>query len=686
MSADNARVIIAPRVSLKASLRAVFAVATTTVVLFTSGCSNMYSPSVDNTPAMGAAIQGKVHGGQSPISGSAIQLVVAGSTGYGSAGTNLLMTPVTSGADGSFTITNDYTCPTPGSLVYLTASGGNPGVGSNNSAIMLTAPLGACGSLTGGTFIIVNEVTTAATAVALGQFFTPTFGSSSTDSFGTSSTNSVGLTNAFATAINLVNTATGSAVATATLNGTGTGAGLTITATPESAKLNTIANVLAACVNSDGGGSSPCATTLFPDVTSTGGTAPTDTLQAAVYMSLNPSSNNAGGSTANLTALYGLQTATAPFVGVSTQPTDWTVGILYQGSSALSQSQNIAADAAGNIWVATSQSGASALVEFSPTGTPMLSSALSTTTVNGGSSVSLTSSSPRNVAIDTNGNVWVTASSGSGAVFEYNPNTAAATAFKFQASYGVTIDGNNNVFISDQSASVGTTGNSFIEFLNGNMDPSTEIEYPADEAVIQPEYLAADTSGNVWASSGSASGTNAVLLSGINTSGCTAFPCSSATGLVSSYTTLTAGPINGPWAFAAAPAGGAWLANATGNLLTNFAAGGASAQNFGSASSLNAPRFPAMDGAGNIWVGNRGTAAISEFAGNGTVLSPGTGYAHSGLASANQVTLDPSGNVWVANNSTSTNANSIFEIVGSGAPTVTPIALSLKNSKVGQKP
>jgi hypothetical protein len=101
------------------------------------------------------------------------------------------MTPVTSAADGSFTITNDYTCPTPGSLVYLTASGGNPGVGSNNSAIMLAAALGPCGSLTSGTFISINEVTTAAAAVALGQFFTPTFGSSSADSIGTSSTNAL---------------------------------------------------------------------------------------------------------------------------------------------------------------------------------------------------------------------------------------------------------------------------------------------------------------------------------------------------------------------------------------------------------------------------------------------------------------------------------------------------------------
>ncbi len=323
--------MITSRASLKASLPVSLAVAIAAAVVFTSGCSNMNMMSApSNTPVMGATIQGKVHGGQSPIKGSTIGLFVAGSSGYGSSGgANLLSTPVTSGPDGSFSISNDYPC-TAGQLVYLTATGGDPGVGSSNSSIVLAAPLGDCSLLSSSTFISVNEVTTAATAIALGQFFTTTFGSSSTDRIGTSASNPAGLTNAFATVNNLVNIATGAAVTSATLNGTGTGNGLSITATPESAKLNTIANLLAACVNSDGGGSSPCQTTLFPDVTPTAGTVPTDTLQAAVYMSLNPTSNNSAGSSANLTALYGLQTATAPFVGWATQPTDWTVGIQYR--------------------------------------------------------------------------------------------------------------------------------------------------------------------------------------------------------------------------------------------------------------------------------------------------------------------------------------------------------------------
>src|ERR1019366_7410391 len=102
-------------------------------------------------------------------------------------------------------------------------------------------------------------------------------------------------------------------------------------------------------------GSTNCST-LFADVVPTGGVPPTDTLQAAVYMSLNPTSNNASGSAANLTALYGLASASPPFVGVSTQPSDWTLGIQYSGpavvtTTVLNMPYQLLADGSGNIWI-----------------------------------------------------------------------------------------------------------------------------------------------------------------------------------------------------------------------------------------------------------------------------------------------------------------------------------------------
>ncbi len=247
-------------------------------VLLLAGCAGQFAVHPDSSPAAGTAIKGMAHGGQQPISAASVQLWVAGSGSYGAPATSLLTSVVTT-SDGTsaansnanagnlnntldrgfFEITGDYVCPTPDTLVYITVTGGDPGLGTGtNSAIKLVAPLGTCGDLLANaatSFITVNEVTTAAAAIAMGQYFTTTFGSSSTDSFGAPGTTQaqVGLTNAFATVNNLVNVSDGTAVITKAL----TNNGLTLTATPESAKLYTIANILGACVNSDGSGASP---------------------------------------------------------------------------------------------------------------------------------------------------------------------------------------------------------------------------------------------------------------------------------------------------------------------------------------------------------------------------------------------------------------------------------------------
>jgi streptogramin lyase len=144
-----------------------------------------------------------------------------------------------------------------------------------------------------------------------------------------------------------------------------------------------------------------------------------------------------------------------------------------------------------------------------------------------------------------------------------------------------------------------------------------------------------------------------------------------------------------PW-LPAAGAGGIWIANVAGNNMTFLSTTGATVNgvtNFGSNTSVNGPHFIAVDGAGNVWAANKNTGSVAEFSSFGAILSPGTGFAHSGISSGEGITLDPSGNVWVADNTTSgANGYSLFEIVGAGAPTATPIALSLKNNKVGQRP
>jgi hypothetical protein len=168
-----------------------------------AGCG--IGPSAAPSPVAIPALNGRAMGGQQPLAGATIKLYAVGALGNGSpaadllgTGTNGHATSVSSAADGSFTITDDYSCPAaaPSTPVYLTATGGNPGLisGTNNTAIALAVALGPCDTLLANaatTFIIINEATTAAAAWALSPFAT-----SLTD-IGATSTNLVGITQAF---------------------------------------------------------------------------------------------------------------------------------------------------------------------------------------------------------------------------------------------------------------------------------------------------------------------------------------------------------------------------------------------------------------------------------------------------------------------------------------------------------
>jgi len=309
------------------------------------------------TAVSGSTIQGMVHGGQQPIVGAHVYVFAADITGYGGAGiaasssnasTSLMSAATTglsdsagayvlTGADGSFTITGDYG-RTPGTNVYLYGLGGNTGAGVN-SASGLMAVLGNCplaGNFLAATpFVEVNEVSTVAAAYAMAGF--------ATDATHISSTNSplaqTGMTNAFANASNLVDLATGAALATTSGNSGGV--------VPQRA-INTLANVLASCVNSsDSNGSiSPACSTLFA-LTLSGGTtgaAPTDTASAAINIAHNPG--------VNIADLYPLATPTPPFApALTAQPNDFILALNFSGGG-LADPIALAVDGSGNVWVA----------------------------------------------------------------------------------------------------------------------------------------------------------------------------------------------------------------------------------------------------------------------------------------------------------------------------------------------
>lgn len=266
------------------------------VVVLLAGCG--VRPGLVGSSTVSSAVvvrlHGSVHGGQQPVSGATIQLYAVGTTGDGSPATAMLTQTVLSDSNGEFSITNDYACPASGpTTVYLSATGGNPGLaaGTNNAALSMMTALGDCGSLTPSTYIVVNELTTVGAVAALAPFMTSAVG------VGSAGSDVPALSAAFTLASQYVNTATGTAP------GVGVPTGATVPVT----ELNTLADIVASCVNSSGGvaGDGSACGNLFALTTPAGGAAPADTVMALLDMMENPALNTSG--------LFGLAPAESPF-------------------------------------------------------------------------------------------------------------------------------------------------------------------------------------------------------------------------------------------------------------------------------------------------------------------------------------------------------------------------------------
>lgn len=363
-----------------------------------TGCGAGESATSAVDPTGGStAMTGIVHGGMNPISGATITLYFTGSSGYGAGATAAAST--TTATNGTFTLPNPSgACPTNG-YAYIGAYGGNTGGNSTNKNSLLLLPIGACSSnyassspfgYTGGS-VFIDEVTTAASAYALGNFMTlsnsgitngPTCGSgvtcqinigaptNNTVTASASTPSTAGLAHAFANALALVNTSTGQA--NTYMNSANSGGAI------PTYLINTLGNIMQACVNSNGATGTNTATsndgtacgqlfsfTAAPSgVTATGtatGTAgtnqqlqatvaiPTNTLQAMINLAKFPiPSNNISSSTGTQTAtwnsgctaagsssttsacLFGLAAASAAYANALTSaPPDWSMSVVY---------------------------------------------------------------------------------------------------------------------------------------------------------------------------------------------------------------------------------------------------------------------------------------------------------------------------------------------------------------------
>ncbi len=633
---------------------------------------------VASGPAPGTVVQGMkgvIHGGQNPVGNSKVSLMAVGTGGYG-VGETELSTTTSAPVTGLFTLPS-HVCPTPDSLVYVEAVGGDSGTGSND-AIHLAAVLGKCSTVSAATEVDIDEVTTVAAAYALAPF--AKLATINGLHIGTSATNITGLNNVAGPANNLVDYTSGLARGTTDVPGI-------VLPTP---LINTLADILAACVNTGSSGSAPC---LKLDTNTTAnGFVPSDTFEAAISIAQNPG--------ANVANLLTLSSATAPFqptIPAALPPQDFTVAIGYNGSGIATYGAiDVAIDATGNAWITTFNTTATqtGLIEITPTGE-----------YPGGAAGFGTDVLAPSVGIDVdqNGLIWVN-----------NANDQKLTAFhpdgSFYASFsnsgdpnGQAVDANGNIWTS----AGGNGENTFQELVKGTggMYSAGAIYTAASHfgtgICITKDYVFETAAGAPDESS-------AVSVVNLGTLAQTSFtPDFGGAG-------LTGCSVDHAGKLYLADFGqfqGVEVVDATGALLGQYPLPSPNA-----AGQYLSSQEMAIDGLGNSFLAtylydsaSGGTVGVPgtvvEYNNSGTQISPMYGYAPTtGIPNAGNtglvgltpveiigpggVAIDGSGNLWLSgiDNGFTTMPNYVTEVIGIAAPVVTPKAVALSTDTIAMRP
>ena len=666
----------------------------------------------------GVALSGKVQAGSLPVSGASVLLFVAGSTGYGSASSPLVIsnssTIVTTGTDGSFSIPAGYTCPAQTSELYLVALGGAPGSAKNNSQLGLITAIGPCSNLNSSVPLILNEVTTVATTWALAPFTGTDYAH-----IGSSSSNyTTGLANAFATVNNLVDVTTGSA-----LSVTPAGYG-----TVPQAEINTLADAIDTCAATAGGApgdGSACdayfeASNVSPVGLGVPANSPTSILQAMLEVAQYPSNDY---STPNSgTPLYKLVSAVVspPFTPVLTAaPDDWSVAINFTGgglggaSQASPQSSAMAVDASGNVWIANRR--ISSVTELSNLGAPISPFTTGTTRASGGGFKGGGLNLPQQIAIDPQGNVWALNGDSSLSEFDFTGSPVSGGSFNSTGSTtanGLSIDGSGFIWVSN-SGSLGSVSEyaGYNATVKGDPVANGTLVSPSSgytSGINNPNgAMAIDGSGTVWVlNSGNYSAAELNDTSGALLQTDLGYLENPATGnlnipLQSVFSSNAFGT-----SMAIDSAGDVFIPNPNTSgtaQIYELLAGGSSATDGGIGKSLSLGIPPvyapiAIDGSGHLWLmtnfntNNQQPASLAELSASGSSLNsnqsaPGFVCGDSVCPSFSDgpasIAVDGSGNVWVL---TQSNSSTVTEFVGVATPVVTPLALGVHTKSLGKKP
>ncbi|MGA7156933.1 MAG: hypothetical protein WBY53_08815 [Acidobacteriaceae bacterium] len=576
--------------------------------------------------------------------------------------------------------------------------------GTPNPAITNIAVLGLCpttGNFSSGTgalsFVYIDEVSTTAAAYALNAFGNGWF------AIGAPASNLAGIEHAATNAGQLYNitddTSANAGGALATTSYVGGGNGVVPQAT-----VNTIANILASCVDSTNTSTttSDQCSTLFTTATSTGdapGINPKDISSAAFNIAAFPAGTGTQSGTFAGT-LFNLQDAgSAPFTpNLSSAPNDFGIAITYPASlnSHVTNVESVAVDGNGQIW--TTAQGDDSITLWSPVG-----KVVKATTA---------SYAYGYVSIDTSNNAWTGNADSTSGIEEFNNAGTLTNTYgtNYASAYTVianqTGDGNVGAyFFAGASSQEGyfyfngyggflsgvnggyTVANNFIG--HGALDSAGDLWLTSETgreimrvvpnlAVFgsgftevnktfpittpggtpyepQPEFPAIDSANDAWIPL-------QTISSGIGPASVAGLEKVSPTGTVTNYYSGTGT-----------------------NTATQVYTGANFYQSFGAA----------VDGSGNIWITNRynpglggsaaapGASSIIELNSSGTAISPTTNYTYGGILSdCLNIAIDPSGNLWVTNY----NGSQLVEVLGAATPVVTPLATAATGKHLGTAP
>ena len=383
----------------------------------------------------------------------------------------------------------------------------------------------------------------------------------------------------------------------------------------------------------------------------------------------------------NSTTLYLLQPPAPPFQPVlpavannfngaaDGSPNDWSIAITY-ASNAWSNPEGIAADSLGNIWLVSGGT----VAELDPLGNQL-------ETVTGGQLGA--NNYNQTIAIDLNdraliddNSYWVSLvdSSGHNTTLADSPPPLAAE--NIAGFGGVVVDASNNYW-------AGSAANNSSALVTFNVASGYNVNGKySGGGLVNPIGLAIDYSGNIWLTNSNSAFANPGTVSKFSSAGVS----------LAGTTGFSGGGLNGCAGIAIDASGNAWVTNTSTNTLTQLSPSARPA--------LEAPT-PAV--VSTIPLTSPSTARQSldlrtsieaTSANSPPPVPPFRLYSASSMASAQRqsghVSVDASGNVWLSDwdgfiTGESENG-SITQMIGLAAPTVTPIALALKNHTIGSRP